>query len=147
MYTLQSDPGEPKNLEEAFNGPDKAKWYSSIKDEVQNFLDRDAWKEVPLHKVVKEGRKPFMTKTVFKIKEEQEGSTRYKSRIVSLGYDMIPGKDYTDSYSPVATDSSTRIAFGISLYIMNRKHRERTLRKKIGEMAWKRKTDHAKLFC
>jgi hypothetical protein len=42
MHTLQSDPGEPKNLEEAFNGLDKAKWYSSVKDEVQNFLDRDA---------------------------------------------------------------------------------------------------------
>jgi hypothetical protein len=64
MHTLQSDPGEPKNLEEAFNGPDKAKWYSSVRDEVQNFLDRDAWKEVPLHKVVKEGRKPFRTKTL-----------------------------------------------------------------------------------
>jgi hypothetical protein len=73
---------------------------------------------VPLHKVVKEGRKPFRTETVFKIKEEQDGSTQYKSRIVSLGYDMIPGKDYTDAYSPVATDSSTRIAFGISLYII-----------------------------
>jgi hypothetical protein len=44
-------------------------------DEVQNFLDRDPWEEVPLHKVVKEGRKPFRTKTVFKIKEEQDGST------------------------------------------------------------------------
>jgi hypothetical protein len=94
------------------------------------------------------GKKTFFrTKTVFKIKEEQDGPTRYKSRVISLGYDMIPGKDYTDSYSSVATDSSTRIAFGISLYIMNRKHRERTLRKKIGEMAWNRKTDHAKLFC
>jgi hypothetical protein len=55
MHTLQSDPGEPKNLEEAFNGPDKAKWYSSVKEEVQNFVDRDAWEEVPLHKVVEEG--------------------------------------------------------------------------------------------
>jgi hypothetical protein len=80
LHTLHSDPGEPKNLEEAFNGLDKAKWFSSVKDGVQNFLDRDEWEEVlPLHKVVKEGRKPFRTKTAFKIKEEQDGSKRYKS--------------------------------------------------------------------
>jgi hypothetical protein len=59
---------------------------------------------------------------------------------------MIPGKDYTDSFSPVVTYSSTRIAFGISLYIMHQKHREWSLRKKIGELAWKKKTEHAKLF-
>jgi hypothetical protein len=46
---------------------------------------------------------------VFKKKDEQDGSIRYKSRIVTKGYLQIPGVDYTESFAPVATynDSST----------------------------------------
>jgi hypothetical protein len=36
---------------------------------------------------------------VFKKKDEQDGSTRYKSRIVTKGYLQIPGVDYTESFT------------------------------------------------
>ena len=50
------------------------------------------------------------------MKEEQDGSTRYKSRIVLKGYVMIPGVDYTESFSPVATDTTIRVGIGVALY-------------------------------
>jgi hypothetical protein len=92
MSTLQSDPGEPKTVDEALNGPKGQEWKSSMMLEVNNFLRRDAWKEIPLEEVLKAGRKPIRTKTVFKIKDEQNGTNRLKSRIVTLGFSMIPGK-------------------------------------------------------
>ncbi len=53
---------------------------------------------------------------MFKIKDEQDGSKRKKSRIVTKGFLQIPGIDFKESYSPVATDASVRIIFGISMY-------------------------------
>jgi len=69
-----------------------------------NFLKRDAWKKVPLSQVIAEGRRPVPTKTVFKIKHEHDGTQRYKARIVTKGFLMIPGVDYTESFSPVMTE-------------------------------------------
>ena len=36
--------------------------------------------------------------------------------IVTLGFMQIPGVDYTESFSPVATDTAIRIAFALVLY-------------------------------
>jgi hypothetical protein len=41
---------------------------------------------------------------------------RRKTRIVTKGFMQIPGVDYTESFSPVATDASARTVIGISLY-------------------------------
>jgi hypothetical protein len=79
MSTMQSDPGEPKTIDEALQGPKGPEWKKSMMSEVNNFLRRDAWKEIPLEEVLKAARKPIRTKTVFKIKDEQDGTQRLKS--------------------------------------------------------------------
>ena len=53
---------------------------------------------------------------VFKVKKDAEGNKRYKNREVLLGYLQTMGEDYDKYFSPVAKDSSTRIAFAITLY-------------------------------
>ena len=58
-------------------------------------------------------------KPVFKIKNEQDGSERYKARIVMKGFLMIPGVDYTESFSPVTTEVGVQCVIGISLYFIN----------------------------
>jgi hypothetical protein len=83
--TLTSDPGEPKTYREAVEGPAKDKWIPSTKDEVLNFINRDAWKKIERTLVRKLGRKPVPVKWIFKIKEEHHGGLRYKSRIVVKG--------------------------------------------------------------
>jgi hypothetical protein len=115
---LTSDPGEPKTLKEALSGPKKEEWLKSCAAEVMNFLNRDAWKKVPMSQLQTEGRKPIPTKIIFKVKHEHDGSTRYKTRIVTKGFMQIPGVDYTESFSPVAMDSSVRTVIGTSLYLM-----------------------------
>ena len=92
--------------------------------EAGNFLQQNSWSKYPRAKVKEEGRKIIGTKLVFKKKIEAEGSKapdtygiyRYKTRGVTLGYQQIPGIDYTESHSPVANDTSIRMAIAITLY-------------------------------
>jgi hypothetical protein len=95
-------------------GPNKDKWVPSAKAEINNFLSRDAWQKFPRKDLA--GRKPIPVKWIFKIKEEQDGTQRYKSRIVLKGYVMVPGVDYTESFSPVATDTTVRTSIAMALY-------------------------------
>jgi hypothetical protein len=52
---------------------------------------------------------------------------------------MVPGKDYVDSYSPVATDASVRTVFAVSLYIMNLTK----LQNRIEQLKYEQKTNVA----
>ena len=114
--SLMSDPGEPTNFKQAFFGPEKHKWTPSMLEEIHNFTKRKAWHKYDRNKVKKEGRKIIGTKWVYKIKDEHDGTKRYKSRAVIQGFMEIPGVDYTTSFSPVATDSTIRVTFGVALY-------------------------------
>ena len=121
MTATMSDPGEPRTIQEALSSDDAKEWEESIKGEIMNFLNRKAWTQVPMSQVMSEGRKPVGTKTVFKIKDEHDGTKRRKTRIVTQGFSMIPGKDYTESFSPVAMDISIRTCIALSLYYMTKK--------------------------
>jgi hypothetical protein len=111
---LSSDPGEPKNYQEALRGPDCHEWTKAMKGEIENFLDRKVWTPTKLWKL-RQGQRPIKVKWVFKKKHEQDGSIRYKGRIVVKGYVQIPGIDFTHTHSPVAQDSSIKIVLGLAL--------------------------------
>ena len=70
---------------------------------------------MPLKYVREKGRKVIPTKLVFKKKDEIDGSIRFKTRDVTLGYMMVPGVDFTERFSPVATSTSLRIQIYINL--------------------------------
>ena len=124
---LSSDPGEPKTWQAAFQGEHAEVWMESGASEVMNFIKRKAWKKVPMKTVLDAGRKPIPTKVVLKTKFEHDGSIRNKMRIVTKGFHMIPGVDYTESFSPVAMATSNRTAVVISLFFMNGGSAELTL--------------------
>jgi hypothetical protein len=113
---LSSDFGEPKTFKEAWNGKDREKWKPSMGSEVMNFLNRKAWKKISREKIRQLRKKILKVKWVFKMKDEQDGSIRYKSRIVTKGYLQIPGVDYTESFAPVATDTTIRLLLALALY-------------------------------
>jgi hypothetical protein len=113
---LTSDFGEPKSFKEAWDGDEREKWKPSMGSEVMNFLNRKAWTKVTRGHAEKTGKKILKVKWVFKKKDEQDGSIRYKSRIVTKGYLQIPGVDYTESFAPVATDTTIRLLLAIALF-------------------------------
>ena len=55
-------------------------------------------------------------KWVFKSKEEPEGLIHLKSINTVNGYMQVPVFDYIESFSPLATDTSTGIMIGLTLY-------------------------------
>ena len=50
------------------------------------------------------------------IMDEIDGCIRFKSRCVTLGYMMVPGVDFTERFSPVATDGALKLQIAITLY-------------------------------
>jgi hypothetical protein len=123
-----SDPGEPRTLKEALNGPESEKWTIAVRTEITNFLNRDVWKKVSRHQVTKVMmRKLISTKWIFKKKIEQDGSIRYKARIVSKGFMQIPGVDYTESFAPVSSDTAIRVVIGIYLFYQHKLPKENWL--------------------
>ena len=111
-----SDPGVPKDIREAMQGKERGKWIPSIKSEVMNFMKRKSWKYVSIDEAEKLKRKMIPCKWVFKIKNEQDGSKRYKTRLCVKGFHQIPGVDYTESFSPVATDATIQILLIYTLW-------------------------------
>ena len=75
-----------------------------------------AW--ISTKKIIMEGkvRKTVPVKWVFKSKEDPDGLISTKLRNVVKGYMKVPGVDFTDSFYPVASDTSTRILIGPALY-------------------------------
>jgi len=115
---ISCDPGTPSSWKELWNNPElRQKWSDSACSEIENFLRRDAWKLFPRKDL--DGRKPIGSKYVFKEKLEQDGSIRLKTRIVIKGYTQIPGIDFTETFSPVANDTTIRVAISYALYKAN----------------------------
>jgi hypothetical protein len=116
---VSSDFGEPNTVNEAITGEYRDKWIPAIASELMNFIKRGGWKKVPRIMASEMGKTIIPTKWVFKVKDEPDGSKRYKARCVSKGYKQIPGVDYTESFSPVATDTSVRTALAMTLFQRN----------------------------
>jgi Reverse transcriptase (RNA-dependent DNA polymerase) len=58
-------------------------------------------------------RKLITTKWIFKKRSEEDRSIQYKARCVSRCFMQIPGKDYTESFSSVASDTGIIVLIGI----------------------------------
>jgi len=99
----------------------------AIAREIMNFLKRNAWQKVPMSQVRDKGQKPIPAKPVFKIKDKQDGTKCYKVQIVTKGFLMIPGVDYTKSFSLVTTEVGVKIVIGISLHYINARKQEKNI--------------------
>ena len=80
------------------------------------FLSRKAWIPINRSNVESKGGNKVPVKWVLKRKEETYGLIHFKQRNVVKGYMQVPRFDYTESVSLVATDTSTRIPIGLTLY-------------------------------
>ena len=108
ISAVTSGPTEPKTFQEAWLYPvesERDNWRSAIRKEIRCIINRGVWRKADGAKIPKNGRL-IGNKWVFKIK--RDGS--YRARLVALGYNQIPGIDYTDNFAPVAHDVSFRIA-------------------------------------
>jgi len=108
---MQSDPqeGVPKNYKELIKLNDPL-WQQSLDDELENFLKQDAWEFIS-RKELPDNRKTLHCRWIFKMKTN--GSK--KSRSVIKGYEQIPGVDYVESFSPLATNTTIKVTVAMTM--------------------------------
>ena len=81
-YLLLTDGGEPECYDEALQDEKSCKWELAMKDEMDSLLGNQTWEltELPV------GKKALHNKWVYRIKNEHDGSKRYKARLVVKGF-------------------------------------------------------------
>ena len=89
---------DPLTFDEAWNHPDpekRKKWREAIAKEFRDMKRCRVWKLFKKHKIPP-NRRLIGCKWVFK--EKNNGV--FRARLVALGYNQIPGVDYTENYAP-----------------------------------------------
>ena len=104
--SIYTDTGEPENIKESMKRPNVHLWIMSAISEVNDFFPREAWIPTKRNIVKAKVRKLVPVKWLFTSKEEADGLIRLKPRNIIKGYMQVPGVDFTESFSPVASYTS-----------------------------------------
>jgi hypothetical protein len=103
---------DPMSYQEAMKSTDRAKWVAAMRDEYESLCKANTWELAP---------KPLDVNVIgsrwlFKTKRDNHGNiTRYKARLVAQGFTQEFGRDYLETFSPVAKLTSIRLV----LYLAN----------------------------
>jgi hypothetical protein len=110
---LMSDPqpNVPKDYKALMKMNDPS-WLKSLNAELENFLSRGAWKFLPRSQLPN-GRKTLRCRWIFK--QKTDAAKTKKSRSVVKGYEQVPGVDFVESYSPLATNTTIRVVLAVAL--------------------------------
>ena len=108
-YILMTDGGEPESYAEAKHMEDSLKWELAMQEEMDSLHKNHTWELTPLPK----GKKALHNKWVYRIKQEHDGSKRYKARLVVKGFQQREGVDYTEIFSPVVKLTMVRLVLSI----------------------------------
>ena len=121
--SLNSSPGIPRNFQAVLKHPDRDKWIACAQKEYNSFMDRYVWVAVSKSQIPV-GQRAMSTRWIFVKKIDPTNPLRQyeKGRLCVRGYEQIPGVDFTESFSPVATDSAVMTFWAMSLYY--RKHHD-----------------------
>jgi Reverse transcriptase (RNA-dependent DNA polymerase) len=114
---LNSGGAEPNTFKEAWyheNPEKREKWQNAIKKEYNDMTTKQVWAKRSKHEVPSD-RKPIGSKWVFK--EKKDGT--HRGRLVGLGYNQIPGVDYSENFAPVINDVTYRLLLLIMMMYNN----------------------------
>jgi hypothetical protein len=103
-YLLLTDFGEPECCEEAMQVDTKKKWDQGMKEEMDSLENNQTWDLVQFPV----GKRALQNKWVYKLKEEDGGEKRYKTRLVVKGFAQKKGIDFDEIFSPVVKMTSIR---------------------------------------
>ena len=103
----------PQTFQQAWHHEDKEKresWRAAIRKEFSDMNNRGVWRKIK-RRDIPSGRKIIGSKWVFK--EKKDGV--FRARLVALGYNQVPGVDFTDNFSPVVSDETIKLLIVIML--------------------------------
>ena len=80
-----------------------------MKEEMKSLISNQTWELAKLPV----GKKALHNKWVYRVKEEHDGSKRYKARLVVKGFQQKEGIDYIDIFAPVVKLDTIRTVLNI----------------------------------
>jgi hypothetical protein len=102
----------PTTIAEAYASPDAEYWKDAVRSEMDYSITTNGTWEVTDRPV---GCKPVGYKWVFKKKLRPDGTIKmYKARLVAKGYTQKEGKDFFDTYSPIARLTTIRVLLSLA---------------------------------
>jgi hypothetical protein len=101
----------PTSIIEAYASPDADDWKEAVRSDMDSILSNGTWElsELPF------GCKPIGCKWVFKKKLRHDGTIdKYKAQLEAKGYTQKEGKDFFDTYSPIARMTTIRVLLSLA---------------------------------
>jgi len=103
------DAGEQEHFAEAMQGDESIKWELAMEDEIKSLQKNKTWSLTKLPK----GKKVLQNRWVYKLKEEPDGSKRYKARLVVKGFQQRQEIDFIEIFSPVVKMTTIRVILSV----------------------------------
>lgn len=108
LFTLYFHIDDPVHFQDVVN---EDKWIEAINEEIGAIEKSKTWKLVDLP----EGKDAIGVKWVYKTKSNAGGKIdRHKARLVVKGYKQQQGRDYDETFSPVARMETIRTVLSIA---------------------------------
>lgn len=101
---------EPQTVQEILASADKLKWIQAMKTEYNSLIKSKVWKVVYKPK----DKKIIQSKLIYKLKNDNDGSKRYKARLVARAFSQSYGVNYFEAFSPVARIQSLRMLIALA---------------------------------
>lgn len=111
MIAMSPEIAEPSTFNEAICSPQRDSWRQAIAEEFEAHEKNGTWVVVDKPS----DRQPMSTKWVFKLKRCLDGTVdRFKARLVARGFEQRYGRDFNETFAPVARYDSIRTLIAIA---------------------------------
>lgn len=102
---------DPMTVEEAKKRNDWIHWKKAMDEELSSIVENNTWSLInrPAN------CKPIHSRWIFKTKHVQDGTTRYKARLVIKGCAQRHGIDYEETFAPVVKYNSIRYLLAMAV--------------------------------
>ncbi|MCO5586428.1 hypothetical protein L7F22_040368 [Adiantum nelumboides] len=108
---LNPEMADEISVDKALSRLEASQWKEAMDSEYQSLIDNNTWQLVP----APANRKLVTCKWLLRKKFLSDGSvSRYKARLVARGFSQVPGKDYSETFSPVLRITAFQVLIAIA---------------------------------